>query len=97
MNKLTRLTILYDYYGELFNDHQRSLFEDYYFHNLSLGEISENNKISRSAVHKVIKLVEDKLEEYETILKLYQKGILLDKVIAKLDNDELKRELEELK
>lgn len=97
MNKLTRLTILYDYYGELFNEHQRSLFEDYYFQNLSLGEISENNKVSRSAVHKVIKLVEDKLEEYEKNLKLYQKSILLDKVIAKLDNDELKRELEELK
>ena len=48
------IIILYDYYGELFNDKQKRYFEDYYFNNLSLGEISDNIGISRNAIHKVI-------------------------------------------
>lgn len=97
MDKRTYLTILYDYYSELFNDHQRTIFEDYYFHNLSLSEISENHNITRSAIHKTIKAITDKLEEYEHILKLYKKGIIIDKIINQIDDEKLKKKLEELK
>ncbi|UKI27608.1 MAG: hypothetical protein L6V91_03120 [Bacilli bacterium] len=41
MNEREYLIILYDFYGELLSDKQREYFEDYYFNNLSLGEISE--------------------------------------------------------
>jgi predicted DNA-binding protein YlxM (UPF0122 family) len=97
MDKRTYLTILYDYYGELFSEHQRLYFEDYYFQNLSLSEISENYNVSRNAVHKVISGVEEKLMEYEEKLKLYHKNELLDKIIAKIDDKKLKAELEALK
>ena len=60
MNNRDYLIILYDYYSELFNEKQRSYFEDYYFNNLSLGEISDNIEISRNAIHKVIKNIEEK-------------------------------------
>ena len=63
MNNRDYLIILYDYYSELFNEKQRSYFEDYYFNNLSLGEISDNIEISRNAIHKVIKNIEEKLKE----------------------------------
>ena len=36
------IVMLYDFYGELFNDKQREYFEDYYFNNLSLAEIGSN-------------------------------------------------------
>lgn len=55
MNEREYLIILYDFYGELLSDKQREYFEDYYFNNLSLGEISENEDVSRNAVHKSIK------------------------------------------
>lgn len=97
MDKRTYLTILYDYYGELFNEHQKLYFEDYYFQNLSLGEISEEYNVSRNAVHKVIKSVEEKLEEYENKLKLYGKSLQLDKIIKSINDDDLKKKLEELK
>lgn len=97
MDKRTYLTLLYDYYGELFNDHQRLYFEDYYFQNLSLGEISENNDVSRNAVHKVIKGVEDKLTEYEDKLKLYKKSILLDSILKDVKDQDLKEKLESIK
>ena len=57
MNEREYLIILYDFYGELLSDKQREYFEDYYFNNLSLGEISENEDVSRNAVHKSIKKV----------------------------------------
>ena len=40
MKEREYLIILYDFYSELLNDKQRQYFEDYYFNNLSLGEIS---------------------------------------------------------
>lgn len=73
MNEREYLIILYDYYGELLNEDNRAYFEDYYFDNLSLGEIAENNNISRNAVHKHIKSTEAKLKFYEEKLGLYDK------------------------
>ena len=96
MEKRDYLVLIYDYYSDLFTEKQRKYFEDYYFNNLSLGEISDNINISRNAIHKVIKNMEDKLLFYENSLKLYNKSILLRNIIDKIDNDEIKNELERL-
>ena len=90
------LIILYDYYGELLNDIQREYFEMYYFDNLSLSEISENNGKSRNAVHKCIKSSSMKLYEYEDKLKLYEKRCKLESILDKVDDNVLKEELKEL-
>ena len=42
MNERIKYINLYDYYGELLTDKQKEYFEDYYFDNLTLAEISEN-------------------------------------------------------
>ena len=88
--------ILYDYYGELLNDIQREYFEDYYFDNLSLAEISENDGKSRNAIHKCIKSSCNKLYEFEDKLRLYEKKKKLDNIIDKIEDVEIKRLLEEL-
>ena len=90
------LIILYDYYGELLNDKQRKYFEEYYFDNLSLSEISENDGKSRNAVHKCIKSSSMKLYEYEDKLKLYEKRCKLESILDKVDDNVLKEELKEL-
>lgn len=90
------IIILYDYYSELFNDNQRQCFEEYYFDNLSLSEISENEDKSRNAIHKSIKSVVSKLYEYENILGMYDKSVKIRKIIDKIDDDNIKSELEEL-
>ena len=90
------IILLYDYYGELFNDNQRQCFEDYYFDNLSLSEISENEDKSRNAIHKSIKGVVSKLYEYEKILGLYSKNVKIKKIIDNIDDVRIKKELEEL-
>ena len=96
MKEQERIVILYDYYMDLFNEKQRRYFEDYYFDNLSLSEISQNNGVSRNAVHKSVKSVVNKLYEYEEKLKIYEKETKLKKIIDKIDNQEIKKELEGL-
>lgn len=93
MDEITYLTILYDYYGELLNEKQKSYFTSYYFDNLSLSEISENMGVSRNAIHKQLKIIEKKLSEYEKALKLYKKSEELNKVIGSINDKKIKEEL----
>ena len=90
------LIILYDYYGELLNEMQKEYFEQYYFDNLSLAEISENDGKSRNAIHKCIKSSSSKLYEYEDKLKLYEKGKKLEEIIGKIDDNKIKEMLRDL-
>ena len=84
------LILLYDYYGELFNNKQKEYFELYYFDNLSLGEISENLNISRNAVHKMVKFTENKLLFYEKKLKFFSKSNKILDVVKDISDDELR-------
>ena len=90
------IVLLYDYYGELLSDIQKKYFEEYYFDNLSLSEISENEGKSRNAIHKSIKSVVSKLYEYEDKLKLYEKDKKIKKIIDEINDKEIKKRLEEL-
>lgn len=90
MEKRDYLVILYDYYGELLTEDEKKYFEDYYFDNLSLGEISENYNISRNAVHKHIKSCEKRLEFYESKLKLNEKDCILKGKISKIKDESVK-------
>jgi len=96
MDERVYLNDLYDLYGKLLNDVQRKYFEYYYFDNLSLGEIADLLDVSRNAVHKNIKLVDTKLNDFESKLELYKKNIKLQKIIGKIEDKNLKKELDEL-
>lgn len=96
MNEREYLIILYDFYGELLKENQRKYFEDYYFNNLSLGEISENENISRNAVHKSIKKVVSELYFYEEKLKLYQKTKKINKLIENINDKKIKEEIKKI-
>ena len=87
MESRNYIIMLYDFYNTLFSDKQKLYFEQYYFNNLSLGEISDNYSLSRNAIHKIIKSMVEKLEYYEDKLKLYEKSIELTKIIDTLDKD----------
>ena len=90
------LVILYDYYGELFTLNQQQYFEEYYFENLSLAEIAENEGKSRNAIHKVLKGISSKLYEYEEKLKMYEKSLKLKEIIDTIDDETIKKKLGEL-
>lgn len=77
MEPKVRQTYLYDFYGELLNEHQQKIFEAFVFEDLSLGEIAEEQDISRQAVFDLIKRATKKLEEYENKLHLLQRFLEL--------------------
>ena len=86
---------LFDYYCELFTDKQKEYFIDYYFNNLTLQEIAENNDVSKNAVHKSIKDITEKLDYYESKLNLYNNKKKIEKLIENIDK-EIKEQIKEL-
>lgn len=77
MESKIRQAYLYDFYGELLNEHQRAVFEDFVFNDLSLGEIAGERGISRQAVHDLVKRSTKKLEGYEHKLHLLARFLKL--------------------
>ena len=96
MEKLIYLNNLYDIYGVLLTKKQQTYFEEYYFNNLSYGEISEKYNISRNASFRQLKIIEEKLLEYEEKLKIFYKKEKINAIINNIDDSALKSELENL-
>ncbi len=84
---------LYDCYYKLLTDKQKKYFEDYYFSNLSLGEIAENYNVSRNAVYKQIQITINKLKEYEEKLQLFEKKTILENVINSINDKKIIEDL----
>ena len=96
IEKLLYLNNLYDLYGNLLTEKQQQYFKEYYFNNLSFGEISEKYQISRNAAFKQLKIIEEKLLDYEEKLKLYYKKEKINGIIKKIEDKTIKCELENL-
>lgn len=93
MDKTVYYSVLYDYYGGLLTDNQREIFEDYYFENLTLQEIADNNEVSKNAIHKTINTITKKLETYEEILKYNEK---IEKIKTIIKDEKLLEEVMEI-
>lgn len=73
LEKLVRLSLLFDFYGPLLTEKQQQAIELYYHHDLSLAEIADRFGISRQAVYDLLRRAEAALEEYESKLHLIQR------------------------
>ena len=81
MEEILYLIKLYEYYGKLLTDKQREYFEDYYYENLTIEEISDNLNISKNAVSKQLINIKNKLEYYEKILKLNYNNKMINEIL----------------
>ena len=75
---------LYDFYGELLNEHQRRIYEDFVFNDLSLGEIAKDEGISRQGVHDMVRRCNRTLEGYEEKLHLVAKFLSAKQKVSKM-------------
>ncbi len=73
MESIVKQNLLYDFYGELLTEHQRAVYEDVIFNDMSLAEIAEEKGISRQGVHDLIKRCDKILSGYEEKLHLVSK------------------------
>ena len=73
MDERLRQTLLYDFYGELLNDHQKNVFSAAVFDDMNYSEISEEFGCSRQAAFDLVKRINRKLENYEERLGLLKR------------------------
>ncbi len=76
--KLTQ-AYLFDFYGEMLNEHQRRIYEDFVFNDLSLGEIAGEEGIAD-----MVKRCDKKLRDYEDKLHLVDKFISIKSDVEKI-------------
>lgn len=81
--KLTQ-AYLFDFYGEMLNEHQRRIYEDFVFNDLSLGEIAGEEGISRQGVADMVKRCDKKLRDYEDKLHLVDKFISIKSDVERI-------------
>ena len=84
MDKIYEQTMLYDFYGELLTDHQRSIYEDAVYNDMSLGEIAEERGISRQGVHDLIRRCDRILQDYESKLHLVERFARAKETVMKI-------------
>lgn len=84
LEKLIRISRLYDCYGALLTERQQKCIELHYLQDLSLGEIAAELGVSRQAVNDILKRTEDSLDEYEVQLQLLQQQQARSEALQKL-------------
>ena len=84
MESIVKQSLLYDFYGELLTDHQRAVYEDAVFNDMSLSEIAQEQGISRQGVHDLIKRCDRLLDGYEEKLHLVSKFQKTRQMVAEI-------------
>ena len=85
MDELYEKTLLYDYYGELLTLHQREIYENVVFNDMSLSEAAEEYGISRQGVHDLIRRCNQALEEYESKLHMVEQSREIRKAAEEIE------------
>lgn len=88
----SRLLALFERYGALLTDHQRTVLDLHLRSDWSLGEIAEHEGTSRAAVHDIVRRSRTALEDYEKRL-----GLLREAERRRRAVETLERELAALK
>ena len=80
-NQTYRMTMLFDFYGEVLTPRQKEFFDLYYNEDLSLSEIAENYGISRQGVRDVIVRAEAIMTDLEDKTGLMKRFMLMQQQV----------------
>lgn len=86
MEKIVMQALLYDFYGELLNDHQKAVYEDYVYNDIGISEIAAERGISRQGVHDLIKRCSNILQDYENKLHLVERFRKTKELVARINS-----------
>lgn len=86
-NQTYRMTMLYDFYGDLLTARQKEFYDLYYNEDLSLAEIAEHYSITRQGVRDIIMRAEAVLEDVENKTGLIQRYHHIQEVTAALEKN----------
>lgn len=85
MEKFVEKGLLYDRYGVLLTPHQRELYEEAVYHDLSLSEIAERHGVSRQGVSDLLNRATKTMADYEEKLGLVRKFSRIDALCGEMD------------
>lgn len=89
MKKDLSICRLNDVYGKLLTVNQTELIKQFYYDDLSLGEISENEGITRQAAHDAINKGVIALRNYESALRLGQIYERLEEIDESMSKEQI--------
>ena len=92
MENILKQSLLYDFYGELLTEHQKKIYEDVVYNDLSLAEIAAEHGISRQGVHDMVRRCNRTLQGYEEKLHLIRRFMQARENVIRLQ--ELTEDLE---
>lgn len=93
MEKFVYYNDLLDIYGNLLTEKSLEIFKLYYAENLSMQEIADLLKVSKSFIGTSIKKVENKLEQLEQNLHIYDSKKKIKTIMELEDINEIKNKL----
>ena len=96
MESFVYYEMLFDIYQSLLNNSSIEIFKLYYEENLTLQEIADNLRVSKSYIGKVIKDTEKKLDEFESKLHIYEKKKSLENLLEINDLEKIKKEISKM-
>ena len=85
MERFVEEGLLYDYYGALLTSHQQRIYELAVYQDLSLGEIAAGEKVSKQAVHDLLRRTTALLREYDEKLGLIEKSMRIRARAAEIE------------
>ena len=96
MEKFFYYNNLYLIYKDLLKENNSEIFDLYYGENMTMQEIADLKHVSKSRIGIIIKNVEQKLDNYESILKLNERNTKLKELLEVEDIKIIKREIENI-
>lgn len=85
MEDIFRRTLLFDFYGDLLTEHQRSMYEAVVLNDTGFSEAAQEAGISRQGVHDMIRRCDRQMETYEEKLGLMEKFLKIRKLTEEID------------
>lgn len=96
MDNREYITTLYEIYKELLNEKERNYFEYYYFEDYSMQEIADLYNVSKAYASKYLNKINDKIINYEKILKINDRNSKIIDLLKNVNDSELKSKIIEL-
>ncbi len=96
MEKFFYYNNLYLIYKDLLKETNSEVFDLYYGENMTMQEIADLKGVSKSRIGLIIKKVEQKLDNYESILHLYKKNLNLQSLLELKDIKSIKKGIENI-
>ncbi len=87
---------LFEIYKDLLTEKQREIFVSHNLLDLSYAEIAEMEGTSRQSIYDVIKIVKEKLNDFEGALKVKEKNDQILSLVEKEGSCDLKNQVKEI-